>query len=152
RLMREAVLRVEKLSVGYRPPFSNQAPRPAVIDFHLVLNKGEVVGIAGESGSGKSTALLAAMGYKSRAAVVMSGASTLNGTNLLAASPRALRKIWGRQISFVSQNAGTAIHPSLQIGEQLADAKRTSKGGFQTNWRHDQELFGLMKDVGIPEP
>lgn len=146
------LLRIEGLSVSYRSPFSKVNPVHAVQNFDLTLDRGEVVGVAGESGSGKSTALLSATGYNSPAAIVTSGSSTLGGVDLLRATREQLRGIWGRKIGFVAQNAGLALHPSLTIGEQLADAKRAHAGGRRTDWRGCDEFHSLLEAVEIPAP
>ena len=110
------MLDVTDLSVSYL----GTSVVAAVSEVSFRLEAGQILGVVGESGSGKSTSALAAVGYRSPKAVIKSGRSTLNGSDLLNIDRSSLREVWGRQVAYVAQNAGTALNPSLSIGAQMA--------------------------------
>jgi peptide/nickel transport system ATP-binding protein len=138
------VLEVEGLSVGYGDA------NPVVWDVSFALEPGRVLGLAGESGCGKSTSALAAIGYRDGRMRILGGRSMLDGIDLLTRSPRELRGIWGRRIAYVAQNAGTALNPALTVGHQLAQPLRRHLGLRGSPLR--ARLLQLLDDVGIPDP
>lgn len=119
-------LMVRDLTVAYRRRGGKDNVVVSGVD--LSLRRGEIVGLAGESGCGKSTTALAAIGYRAPGVHVMSGTSMLDGTDLLGLSPRRLRAFWGNRLSYVAQNATTALNPAIRIGEQIAQPLRLHLG------------------------
>ena len=115
---REDVLTVESLTLGYR---TRTHLVRAVQDFSLSLRAGVVTGLAGESGSGKSTAALAMTGFRANNAEVSTGSVTFGGRDLLQATRPELRGIWGRHIAYIAQNAAASMNPALPVGRQFRD-------------------------------
>lgn len=142
------VLRVCGLTLAYHTGAGGV--NEAVRDVDLTVNRGEILGLVGESGCGKSTTALAALGYRSRSTSVLAGAAWFDGGDLMALPASALRKIWGRRIAFVSQQASLALNPSLKIGRQLADPIVRHLGLTAAALR--QRQVELLRIVEIPDP
>ena len=92
------------------------------VDFCIAAN--ECVGIAGESGCGKTTLMLAIAGLLPEWARVVEGEIRLNGTSLNALDMRSRRRLNGSEISCVFQNARNALHPTMTVGHQIVRARR----------------------------
>ena len=90
----------------------------AVDRMSLTLEPRQVLGIVGESGCGKSVTALSILGLLPKTATV-TGSVNFDGTELLGASRSDLRKIRGRQISFVFQEPMTSLNPVFRIGRQI---------------------------------
>ena len=111
----------------------------------LVLERGQTLGIVGESGSGKTTMALALLGYAARGARIAGGEVEVDGESLLVLSEGALREVRGRLISYVPQDAGQALNPSLRIGASIGDVIRT-RGAEGTS-----RIRGLLAAVDLPD-
>jgi oligopeptide/dipeptide ABC transporter ATP-binding protein len=97
----------------------------AVNDVSFAIDRGEVLAVVGESGSGKSvTALSATRLVPQPPAVIERGTVLLDGADIMALRPSKMRKILGRRIAMLFQNAFAALHPILKIGDQLVEAVR----------------------------
>ncbi len=139
---------VQDLTVAYR--HRGGTDNVVVSSVDLSLRKGEIVGLAGESGCGKSTTALAAIGYRAPGVHILSGTSVLDGTDLLSLSQRQLRRYWGNRLSYVAQNATTALNPAIRIGEQIAQPLR-----LHLKLRGDAlkaRQLELLNQVHIPSP
>ncbi|TVZ05168.1 ABC transporter ATP-binding protein [Trebonia kvetii] len=123
--------------------------RNAVDNLSLTVNSGEVVGIAGESGSGKTMTALSLFGLLPQGARV-SGEARLDGTNLLALRGKQLRAVRGKQVAMVSQDPSAALHPILTIGTQLTEHMRHHLGVSKTEAL--SRAAELLDTVRIPDP
>lgn len=119
-LNRERVLDVRDLSVAY-----GAASAVEGATFHI--DAGELAGVLGESGSGKSTMARALAGLLPRAARVVRGAVLFRGTNLLAEPESRLRSIRGAEISLVSQEPALALNPVMRAGTQVVEVIRAHR-------------------------
>ena len=116
----------------------------------LQIGRGERVGLIGESGSGKSLTLLAAMGLLPENLKV-SGSVRLDGEGeLLGASERRMASVRGSRMSMVFQEPMTALNPLMRVGEQIAEIIRLHQGvkgqPLQT------QVLELLDSVKVPDP
>ncbi|WP_334176793.1 ABC transporter ATP-binding protein [Pseudoxanthobacter sp.] len=110
------ILRIRNLRVS--------APGGAVLvdGVSLDLAPGEVLGLIGESGAGKSTIGLAAMGYGRGGCRITGGSIHVAGSDLMAGGRAVREKVRGARIAYVAQSAASAFNPAMRIGEQVMEA------------------------------
>jgi peptide/nickel transport system ATP-binding protein len=99
-----------------------------VRDVGFAVRAGEVLGLVGESGSGKTTVALALLGHTRRGLSITAGQVLLDGTDLLALSPRDLRAARGARVSYVPQDPSAALNPTLRVGTQVREALQVHAG------------------------
>ncbi len=123
--------------------------QPFVRDFSFQLGAGKVMGIAGESGSGKSITAKAMARLLPPTVRLVSGNASLDGESFLDIKDAAFnRNFLGRKIAFVPQNPMTSLSPTLTIGEQMMD-------GYRFHYPHESKAsvrdwaFDLLEQVGI---
>jgi peptide/nickel transport system ATP-binding protein len=138
------VLRVEGLTVTYR---GDEGSLRAVDDVSFELRRGEMLGLAGESGSGKSTTAMAILGLIKEPGRVDAGRVVLDGTDLRELGREQLRRERWRSISLVPQGAMSALNPVLRIGEQVADVIEVHEERAPST----QRIHELLGSVGLPE-
>jgi peptide/nickel transport system ATP-binding protein len=114
-----ALLSVRDLRVEYLTP---AGPVCAVDGVSFDIGKGEVLGLAGESGSGKSTVAQAVLRILRPPAVITGGQVLFEGEDVLAMSEARLRELRWRKVSLVFQSAMNSLNPILTIGDQIVDA------------------------------
>ena len=114
--MTGALMTVEGLSLAYRQGPSWQR---VVEDISFAIAPGEVLGLVGESGCGKSTVALQLLGYRHPALRVLAGKVSLQGQTLTGLPRAELDRVRGRRISFVPQNPTTALNPGIRVGAQI---------------------------------
>ena len=102
-------------------------PRPAAEGVHLTVSPGESVCLVGESGSGKTTVLRTILGLLPGDGRVTAGSVRFQDRDLLAASPRELRRLRGTEISSIFQDAGAMLNPVRNIGGQYLEYIRAHR-------------------------
>ncbi len=140
------LLDVDSLAVTLPSP---RGPLPILHDVSLTVDEGELVGIAGESGCGKSLTAQTLLGLLPAGAVV-SGSARYAGTELLGLDPRGWQRVRGAGIAMVFQDPSAALHPMLTVGRQLTEHMRV-------HLRMDRRAAGrravdLLDQVRIPDP
>jgi oligopeptide transport system ATP-binding protein len=141
-----ALLEVEKLSV--RLPTS-RGPVTIVDTVDYAVERGQVFGVAGESGSGKTISVLALMQLLPPGAQI-DGRAMYEGRDLLALRPRALRQVRGRDVAMVFQDPLTSLHPMLTVGKQLTEHVELHEEIAGKAAR--KRALELLEEVRIPDP
>lgn len=117
--MNENILNVKNLVIHYE---TDEEVVEAVNNISFKLKKGEVLGLVGETGAGKTTTALGIMGLlPDKVGHVVQGEIELNGENLFDKSARDMRKIRGKKISMIFQDPMTALNPVKTIGDQISE-------------------------------
>lgn len=118
----EAILSIDDLTVHFEMDYGVVE---AVNGVNLHINRGEVLGLVGETGAGKTTVALSIMGLLQKPqSNVISGSIKLDGEELLDKSPKQMRKIRGQKVSMIFQDPMTALNPLVTVGEQIAEVVR----------------------------
>jgi peptide/nickel transport system ATP-binding protein len=137
---------VRNLSVRFE---TDQGTTHAVDRMSFTVAPGEVLGLVGESGCGKSVTSMAILRLLADSAVV-SGEAIFEGVDLLAAPTRHLRSVRGRKISFVFQEPMTSLHPAFTVGRQIGEVLREHMGLSRPEAR--VRAIELLDLVHIPVP
>nr|WP_216366870.1 dipeptide/oligopeptide/nickel ABC transporter permease/ATP-binding protein [Halovulum dunhuangense] len=117
------------------------------VDLHV--EKGECLGIIGESGSGKSVTALSIMGLvASPPGVITGGAAHYDGEDLIGAPYRRLRDMRGRNVAYIFQDPLATLHPLYRVGDQLIEAIRAHRPIGRDEGR--AKAIDLLKAVRIP--
>jgi oligopeptide transport system ATP-binding protein len=122
----------------------------AVNGISFEIQRGETLGIVGESGCGKSVTSLALLGLLARAGRVETGSAQFGGRDLLRLSDRELRNVRGREIAMIFQDPMTSLNPVLTVGRQIREALETHFG--MPKGQATKRVADLLDQVGIPSP
>lgn len=143
------ILSVEKLSI--RLPFAGSL-RSVVRELSFSVSAGEMLGIVGESGCGKSLTNLALIGLLPSHAVVSASRLELCGQDLLALkSANDWRRVRGRSVAMIFQNPMSSLNPALTIGMQLSEAVNLVNPAL-SRAEVRETVLELLDQVGIPLP
>jgi peptide/nickel transport system ATP-binding protein len=142
-----ALLTIEKLRVEYPGRLSTFV---AVDDVDLTVDRGEIVGIVGESGAGKSTIGNAVMGLLDRPGRVADGRIVFDGLTLDPADEAAMRPLRGKRIGMIFQDPLTSLNPLFTVGEQLTETIRAHQPLDADEAR--AKALDLLTAVGIDLP
>jgi peptide/nickel transport system ATP-binding protein len=118
-------------------------------DVSFAIHEGEVLGLVGESASGKTTAATSLLAYQRRGAKVAEGSIDIAGTDVLAAVGGNLRRIRGGLVSYVPQDASASLNPALRIGDQLMEILNAHSFGSSQAER-EARLKQMMAEVLLP--
>jgi peptide/nickel transport system ATP-binding protein len=139
-----AVLRVEGLRIVLDPSGVDIDD-----EVSMVICRGEVLGLVGESASGKTTVGTSLLDYQRRGAKIAEGRVEIDGRDVLAADPSTLRTIRGGEISYVPQDSSAALNPALRIGTQLMEILEVHGFGKSQSDR-EARLAQMMAEVLLP--
>jgi peptide/nickel transport system ATP-binding protein len=140
------VLRMENLSVSL--PRGGRGNVSVLDELNLTVNAGDMLALVGESGSGKTIAALSVMRLLPQGAK-LAGNIWLGEKNLTQLDEPALRKIRGREVGMVFQDALAALNPSRTVAAQIQEAWRVHHGGSAKSVR--ARALELLGEVGIPD-
>jgi peptide/nickel transport system ATP-binding protein len=141
---REAVLRVEGLRIVLDPSGVDIDD-----EVSLEIHRGEVLGLVGESASGKTTVGTSLLDYQRRGAKIAEGHVEIAGSDVLATDPRTLRIVRGGTISYVPQDSSSALNPALRISTQLMEILEVHNFGSSGADR-EARLAQMMAEVVLP--
>src|SRR3954468_661958 len=145
--MTEPVLSVRNLSVKFVPRRSNLR---AIDGISFDIAKGEVLGVVGESGAGKSVTGLAVIGLIDPPGRIIGGEIYLSDMRIDNLSQEEQRRIRGKRIGMIFQDPLTSLNPLYRIGDQLVETIRTHLNLSETAAR--KRAIDLLAEVGIPAP
>lgn len=150
--MTEPLVRVRDLKIGATvyPPGEKPRPIEIVHGVSFDLQPGEVLGLIGESGAGKSTIGLASMAYGRGGVRITGGEVWVNGRDILKSGLRDVRRLRGAEVTYVSQSAAASFNPAKQIMEQVTEA--AIRHGKATKREAEARAVELFTKLGLPDP
>ena len=148
-MSQEVLLSVKDLRTEF---FSSKTSSvTAIKDVSFDMYRGEVLGLVGESGCGKSVTSLSIMQLlKDTPGKVTNGSATLDGVNLVEASDTQIRDIRGGKMSMIFQEPMSALNPSMRIDKQMIETIRLHQD--MTKEQALAHAADMLKKVGIPDP
>ena len=139
-----AILELQNVGIDYR---TDGGIVRAVDRGTLEVPRGEVVGLVGESGCGKTTLARAITGVMARNAAISRGQIVFEGKDLIQAGPKARRDLLWREISFIPQSAMNALDPVYRVSSQLAEVL-ADRGGYKRS-AIAERTDALFRMVGL---
>jgi len=141
------LLHVNNLRVSF---FSYLGETKAVRDVSFHVNRGEVLGIVGESGCGKTVTMLSVMQLLDDAGKIMGGSIRFDNEELTAKSAEEIRKLRGNRMSMIFQDPFTSLNPVFTVGNQLIEAILSHRKMPRSEaWKRAVQLLKLVE---IPSP
>jgi ABC-type glutathione transport system ATPase component len=139
-------LQIRDLRIRYRSAELTELQAVDAVSFDIA--PGEVLGVMGESGCGKTSIALAMLGLLSNARTHRSGSILFRGQDLVAMEERSLQRIRGAEISMVYQEPGIALSPFMTVGEQIAEVVHAHR---DWSWKQCRsEARSILTRVGLP--
>jgi oligopeptide/dipeptide ABC transporter ATP-binding protein len=145
--VKEPLLEVRNLKTYF---YTEDGVVKAVDGVDFYVNPGEVLGLVGESGCGKSVTSLSIMRLISQPGKIISGEILLEGKDLVKASEEELIKVRGNRVSMIFQQPQTALNPVFKVGDQISEVLGIHQSMGKEKGR--ARAVELLKMVGIPEP
>jgi oligopeptide/dipeptide ABC transporter ATP-binding protein len=118
---------------------------------NVQVRQGEVLGVLGESGSGKSTIAKATLQLLSKAAQIVTGVIEFKGRNLLGFSERDMEKFRGAKVAMIPQEPGLALNPVMKAGDQIAEVIRAHRGWNGRRCREEADVFLQRVHLGTQD-
>ena len=147
RVKGEALLEIRGLKIEGN---SDGVWHPIVKGVDLSLKRGEVLGLIGESGAGKSTIGLAAMGFARPGCRIVDGTIMFDGIDLRAASEVEKRQLWGSRIAYVAQSAAAAFNPAHKLMDQTIET--AVRRGIRDRAQAESDAIDLYRRLQLPNP
>jgi peptide/nickel transport system permease protein len=144
----ERLLHVSDLAVGYEQ--ADGSVKMVVRDVSLTIRRGEVHGLIGESGSGKTQTAFAIMRLLPSGGRIVDGTIEFDGTDLSSVSEREMTRLRGAKIAYIPQEPMSNLDPTFTIGSQLTEPMRVGLGLRRAEAK--QRALQLLERVGIPDP
>lgn len=140
------VLSIENLNVSIKKGLLDKLP--IIKDFSLSIDEGDIVGVIGESGCGKSITSLSVMGLLPKSIKVTSGEIKLNDVQIDNLSQKELSAFRGKEMTMIFQDPHSALNPLIKIGEQIKESYMCHN---DVSPRYAKQVsLEMMKKVGLP--
>ena len=147
--MKETLLNVKHLTLGVTE--RDGSVNKAVDDISFEVRKGEILGIVGESGCGKSLTVMTLMGLMKDDVFVMDGQILFGQDDLVRVTPERRRQINGNELSIIYQEPMTSLNPLIKIGRQVGEPLRLHRKDL-SDAEIDRMVLELLTEVGIQNP
>jgi peptide/nickel transport system ATP-binding protein len=144
----EEILRLNKLRIEVR---TDAGPGPVLVDnVSLQLRRGEVMGLIGESGAGKSTIGLATLGYTRSGCFLTGGEVIFNGKDIRKMSVDERRDIRGHGVAYIAQSAAASFNPAMTLYDQICEIPVLQ--GKMTMGQARKAAESLFRELELPDP
>lgn len=146
--MKDNFLKIENLKVIYKTDLETVY---AVNGISFELNRGETLGLVGETGAGKTTTALSILRLlPERTAQITEGSIEMDGKDMLSLSEKEMQKIRGERISMIFQDPMTALNPVLTVGDQIEESLLLHDDVGRSKEVIDARVDEVLELVGIP--
>ncbi|MEW5805857.1 MAG: ABC transporter ATP-binding protein [Acidobacteriota bacterium] len=146
--MSDSLLSIQDLKTYFQ---TSQGVVRAVDSVSLDVKEGEIVGLVGESGCGKSVTAFSILRLVSEPGKIVGGKILYKGRDLLALDEKGIRKIRGKEIAMIFQEPMTSLNPVFTVGNQIAEAVRLhQKKGRKEAWKEAIRMLGVVS-ISSPE-
>ena len=146
-MSQSTVLEMKDLEVEL---YSEKGPLPVIDKVNLSIKEGEIVGVVGESGCGKSMLASAIMNLLNSPAQIAAGTIFYEGQDMTTLSAKEFQKIRGNEISMIFQEPMTSLNPLMKVGKQIEEAIKAHEK--VTTAELKERAIAAIRDVGIPQP
>ena len=146
-MSQNTVLEMKDLEVELN---SEKGPLPVIDKVNLSIKEGEIVGVVGESGCGKSMLASAIMNLLNSPAQIAAGTIFYEGQDMTTLSTKEFQKIRGNEISMIFQEPMTSLNPLMKVGKQIEEAIKAHEK--VTTAELKERAIAAIRDVGIPQP
>lgn len=142
------IVKVHHLTLSF-PTRKDPNPNPVLDDVDFGIRDGEILGLIGNSGSGKTMTSLAIAGLLPEAASITSGSIKFAGEDLLGMNPKARRAMLGKDIGMIFQEPSTALDPLMTCGKQLEEVLTAHKDTATTPEQRHKAIVDMLETVGF---
>ncbi len=142
------IVKVHHLTLSF-PTRKDPNPKPVLDDVDFGIRDGEILGLIGNSGSGKTMTSLAIAGLLPEAASITSGSIKFAGEDLLGMNPKARRAMLGKDIGMIFQEPSTALDPLMTCGKQLEEVLTAHKDTATTPEQRHKAIVDMLETVGF---
>lgn len=142
------IVKVHHLTLSF-PTAKNPNPKPVLDDVDFGIRDGEILGLIGNSGSGKTMTSLAIAGLLPESANIDSGSIKFAGKSLLDMNPKERRRMLGKDIGMIFQEPSTALDPLMTCGKQLEEVLTAHKESVMEPEERHKAITDMLQTVGF---